>query len=278
MNRLQVYPLVKDVGYSPDQVARTAQRIAYGVYRITHAGQQVGEETWNLLALVTGGFRITTEINLKWPLHNRQRAVLDVDDRWNVHGLWVQLDIAGSRRKAAYIPNGNRINIDITDLPVIDDGQRDGKLHMGRHLSLSGARPYRLGASPNMTTRENGARRQLMFEPTTHVDFASAMFNYVVLKRLSLRPGTEASFSSVVVTLPSLEPLNIRQIYRYDADELPDFDPTQAPLRRYTISEVGAPDLATTFWSDNHDVVHKQELMLNGVLHGCEIINYRWLA
>ena len=121
-------------------------------------------------------------------------------------------------------------------------------------------------------------QHQLMFEPGAHIDFASAMFNYIVLKRLRLTPGAAASFSSVVVTLPSLEPLNIRQTYRYDADEPPGPDLTQPPPRRYVITETGTPDMMTTFWCDQRDIVQKQELMMNGVVHGCEIVNYRWLS
>jgi len=276
MKRPLVGQSAGDFDYTTDQSARIARRMAHGVYRITHAGQEVGEEAWTLLALLNGGYRVMTEIDLQWPTRNEQRVQLDVDDRWNILGLWAQIDISGVRRVAAYIPSGNRLNVELTDLAISDEDQRSGKWRLRSDVNALNPIPPRLSASPIMAPRRKVVQHQLIFEPGTHIDFASAMFNYVVLKRLGLTPGTAAPFSSVVVTLPSLEPLNIRQTYRYDADEPPGPDITQAPLRRHIITETGSPDMLTTFWCDQRDIVQKQELMLNGALHGCEIVSYRW--
>jgi len=265
-----------DFDYVTDQSVRIARRMAHGVYRILHAGQEVGEEAWSLLALLNGGYRVMTEIDMKWPVHNQQRAQLDVDDHWNATGMWVQIDMGRSRRMAAYIPDGNRLNIELTDLLINEDDQRTGKRRLHSSVNSLNPLPARLSASPSMAPKNTVVQRQLPYDAATHLDFASAVFNFVVLRRLQLTPGSEASFNSVVISLPTLEPVSLRQTYRYDADEMPGPDITQPPPQRYIITESGAPDMVTTFWCDQRNIVLKQELTLDGAIHACEMVNYRW--
>ncbi len=80
-------------------------------------------------------------------------------------------------------------------------------------------------------------RKQLACTPATHLDFGSALFNFVVLQRVRLMPGTPTMFGSIVLTLPSLEPLELQQEYCYERDEPVRGDPGQPLARRYLITE-----------------------------------------
>lgn len=276
MNRILAGQSLHDFEYTTDQSVRIARRMAHGVYRITHAGLEVGEEAWSLFALLKGGYRVMTEIDLKWPVRNEQRAHLDLDEHWNALGLWAQIDMGTIRRMAAYIPDGARLNVELTDLPVSDDDRRSGRRRLRSNINDTHSTSAKLSPSPSMGSKSKTVQKQIGFDGATHLDFASALFNYVVLQRLRLAQGTEATFNTIVISLPSLEPVSLRQTYRYEADEMPGPDLTQPPPRRYVITEPDAPGMLTTFWCDAHDIVMKQELMIDGASHGCEMINYRW--
>jgi hypothetical protein len=66
-----------DLDFSLDGSSRVTYRIAHGVYRITHNRRLVGEELWGIFGLLSGGYRLMTEIDLTWPVQNQQRAQLD---------------------------------------------------------------------------------------------------------------------------------------------------------------------------------------------------------
>ena len=78
--------------------------------------------------------------------------------------------------------------------------------------------------------------------------------------------------------LPSLEPLPLRQTYRYERDETTGPDANRTIARCYTIMESGAAGVSTTFWADEHGIALRQELTVNGAQHTCEMTNYRWLG
>lgn len=262
-----------DFDYSTDQSTRVSRRVAYGVYRLTHDGRDVGEEVWGIFALRSGGYRLMTEIDLQWPVPNQQRANLDVDARWMAQALWAQVEMNNTRRHAAYVPSGTTLDVQITEARVHSEDDHGGKNKL-RSRALG---PNSGAERPPSGHGKSVLRRELPFSVTTHLDFASALFNFVVLQRLGLlQPKSSATFDSVVLTLPTLEPLEIPQSYYCEGEEVLRSDPSELLTRRYTIAESGVPETMTTFWTDMQGIVIKQELTVGGAPHGCEMVSYRW--
>lgn len=243
-----------------EDALRIERRLADGVYRILHGEEPVGEENWTILALKGGGYRLMTELRLDWPRAHLQRAELDCDENWNPQALWVEIDINGKRRSATYwIEQVGVLDVRITEqkLPVAEEN------NTGRR-GRSAPEPRTVYA------------RAFGFDPEANFDFASALFNFVVLRRLQLSAGRSATFESVVVTLPSLEPVAIQQAYAYVRDEPLDRATGSGLARRYTIREIDGEDAVTTFWTDARGIVIRQNVVLDGIPHGCEMIQYRW--
>jgi hypothetical protein len=231
---------------------------------------------WAIFALLNGTYRLMTDIDLTWPMTNAQRAQLDLDARWNTQGVWVEVDINNTRRMASYIPQGNTLSVEVMEsrLHEHEEEQRNNRARLRNTGGVISPEPARLSASG--VAGKTILQQELPFDGSTFLDFASAMFNFVILQRLQLTLGSSATFNTVVLTLPSLEPLNIRQTYRYERDEALAGDATQPLARRYTITEAGSAGTITTFWTDARGIVVKQELLLDGVTHACEMLNYRW--
>lgn len=245
--------------YHSEDTLRVERRVADGAYRITRGEQLVGEENWAILALKGGGYRVMTELHLDWPRAHQQRAELDCDSDWNPLGLWAEIDLNGKRRSATYwIEEGGVLDVRITE----------GKLSATDERARNSNRPQ---PAPRVVFAHAYG-----FESGANFDFASALFNFVVLKRLQLGVGRGASFESVVVTLPSLEPVAIQQTYAYVRDEPLDRTTGTGIARRHTIREVDGEDAVTTFWTDANGIVIRQTVSLDGVPHGCEMIEYRW--
>lgn len=254
-----------------DKSDRITRRIAHGVYRIFHNRKIVGEELWGIFGLLSGGYRLMTEIDLKWPVPNQQRAQLDLDSAWLARKLWVQLDLEGKRRVAHYLPGEGEVEIAIYEEPL------------------------RYG-DPNRTSREQQLQLSVMakakrvyaakvnYGPRTFLDYGSTLLNFVHLRRLHLKPGTHAQIEAVVVTQPSLEPLALSQTYCYVRDEqTTSLVQPFMTTRRYTIEEHIAGDGKddapfTTIWADQYGVVIKQDVLLGKETHGCELVSYQWVG
>ena len=251
-----------------DTADRVSQRIAHGVYRITHAQKQVGEELWGIFGLRSGGFRLMSEIDLKWPMPNKQRVQLDLDENWLARKLWVEVDVEGRRRMATYAPDGvaGIIAVKVTEVPL-------------RYVDTRSSRA--LDSQLILTAPDKGNvvyEDEVPFDRHTYLDFASTLFNFAHFKRIgnTLRETNKAKIKVVVVKLPSLEPLILRQTYEYVTDE-PVGDSMQL-AQCYTISESDGGSARTTFWCNSRGVILKQNVELNGQQHGCELISYRWLG
>ncbi len=263
-----------------DQSTRVARRVAYGTYRLSHAGAAIGEEAWGVFALLNGGCRILTDIAQTWPVPNQQRARIDLDAHWRVERLWAQVDVGGARRSATYVPAGDEIDIQIVEARLHQDDSGDAR----RGPSMASA------DGPNGTQRiqrpvqararvEKGrlvAQQRLAWSAGAHLDFGSALFNTIALQRAALQVNTPAPLDTIVLTLPSLEPLRIEQVYLYERDEPVRADETRAPARRYSIREHTAKQAATTFWTDDRHIVLAQELELDGAPHACDRGQYVW--
>ena len=281
MNQLTVGQSPSDLDYGTDQSLRIARRLAHGVYKLTRDGRDIGEEVWSVFALLNSGYRVMTEIDQKWPMAHEQRVQLDVDEHWNVQGMWVQIDIGSVRRMAACKPADNMLNVELTDQRLNEEDQLRSKW---KQRSKSGAvPPARNPPASSVSAASAGVNKsvtqvQAPFEPNTHLDFASALSNYVVLQRLKLEQGGQATFNSIVLSLPTLVPISVEQTYTYDSEDAQREDPIKPLGRQYSIVETAPPNLRTTFWTDEHDIVLKQELLLHGARHVCEMVNYRWQA
>ena len=267
-----------DIEFSADQSSRVARRLAHGVYRLTHGEREIGEEVWGIFALLNGTYRLLTDIDLAWPVTNTQHVQLDLDARWKIQGLWVHVDLNHSRRVASYIPEDDGLSIEIVESRVRerDEEQRSNRARLRNPAGVITTVPAR--PTVNVAGAKPVLQRELPFQATSFLDYASTMFNFVILQRLQLLQGASATFNTVVVTLPSLEPLNIQQTYHYEGDEALGDDEAKPLARRYTITETGSPDTVTTFWTDARGIVVRQQLPLDGELHVCEMVNYRWLT
>ncbi len=279
MSQLTVGQSPSDFEYSTDQSIRIARRLAHGVYRLTRDGREIGEEVWSLFALLNSGFRVMTEIDQKWPLAHEQRIQVDVDDHWNTQGMWVQLDIGANRRMATCIPADGVLSVELTDQHLNEEDQLRSRW---KQRSKAGAAAHHPAAPASATAPVAGKKSvtqvQVPFESGTHLDFASSLSNYVVLQRYKPEQGSLATFNSIVLSLPTLVPVNVEQVYSYDSADEQREDPIKPLGRQYSISETAAPHLKTTFWTDEHGIVLKQELHLQGARHVCEMVNYRWQA
>lgn len=245
-----------------DDPLRVERRLADGVYRILRGEALVGEENWAILALKGGGYRLMTELHLDWPKTHQQRAELDTDANWNPVGLWAEIDFNGKRRSATYlIEPGGVLDVRITEqkLPTNEDASA-GR----RGLNRPGPAPKTVLA------------RSYGFDADANFDFASALFNFVILQRLKLSQGRTGTFESVVVTLPSLEPIAVQQSYAYVRDEPLDRETGEGLARRYTIREMDGEEAVTTFWTDERGLVIRQSVVVDGEPHGCEMAEYRW--
>jgi hypothetical protein len=253
-----------------DQSDRVARRIAHGAYRIAHNGASVGEELWGILALRGGGYRLMSEIDLRWPVPNKQRSRLDLDPKWLAIRLWVQIDAEGKRRIAHYVPSAGMLEVSV-------DEEALGHADNGRGRPSKDQAYAPAAANPRRTYSESS----LYDENATFLDFGSTLFNFAHLRRLNLGPGQQVQVRTVVATQPSLRPLVIEQIYAYVRDE--QITTQLQPFlhsRRYRIEELGEGRSApvTTLWTDAHGVALKQDVQLGKEVHGCELISYAWIG
>lgn len=112
-----------DLDFSLDGSDRVASRIAHGVYRITRNRRVIGEELWGIFGLLSGGYRLLTEIDLTWPVPNQQRAQLDLDASWRAQQLRVQLDLEGRRRSACYLYSDGEVEVVVYEEPCAMEKQ-----------------------------------------------------------------------------------------------------------------------------------------------------------
>jgi hypothetical protein len=215
---------------------------------------------------LSGGYRLLTEIDLTWPVPNQQRAQLDLDAHWRAQQLRVQLDLEGKRRSARYLYCDGEIEVTVYEEPL-----RYGEAIWVTRESAAQPVPPKCVYS-----------RKLACSPSTFLDYGSPLMNFAHLRRLSLTTGNQAHIQTVVVTQPLLEPLALCQTYTYVRDE--QLSTAIMPFmttHRYLIEEHSQHQHAgplTTLWTDQHNVVLKQEVMMGKDTHACEMVSYAWLS
>jgi hypothetical protein len=251
-----------------DNSDRIGQRVSHGVYRVTHNRKDVGEELWGIFGLRDGGYRIMTEIDLRWPVPNQQRARIDLDADWHPVALFIQLDAQGKRHRAHYLLTEDRTGAEVN---VFEENLRytdTGKSANEQSISLTQAtKPKRMFGDT------------LPFDANTFFDFGSTLLNFVHFRRLNLRLNTKATRRMIVVAQPTLEPMTLTQTFAYVRDEVISTQLQPAiPTHRYTIEEQTESGEApiSTLWADHHDVVLKQDVLLGKDTHGCELVSYTW--
>lgn len=262
-----ILSMEEDIDLDLAQGDRISRRVAHGVYRILHNRKVVGEELWGIFGLRAGGYRLMSEIDLKWPTPNQQRVQLDVDANWQTLSLWAQIDLHGKRRVAHYLPTENGIEVSVMEgsLRYADAGR-------------SADQPFQLApaAKPKSILSTT-----LPAQDNTFLDFGSTLLNFAHLQRIALKPGKSTDIRTVVVMQPALEPFELVQVYTYQRDEqITSLIEPYVNTRRYMIeerdglSEAGAP--VTTLWVDEHGVAVKQDVLLGRDTHGCELTSYTW--
>jgi len=257
-----------DLDFSLDGSSRVTHRIAHGVYRITHNRRLVGEELWGIFGLLSGGYRLMTEIDLTWPVQNQQRAQLDLDTNWKVQQLRVQLDLEGRRRSACYLFTDGEIEITVHEEPL----RYAEAMRTTREAAAQPMAPKRVYAN------------KLVCSPSTFLDYGSPLMNFAHLRRLSLGTGEQTQIHAVVVTQPLLEPLVLRQTYTYVRDEqlsttiMPFMTAHRYMIEEHTLSQNQSAGPVTTLWTDQHKIVLKQEVLMGKDTHACEMVSYAWLS
>jgi hypothetical protein len=240
-----------------DSSDRIGRRVAHGVYRITHNKREIGEELWGVFSLREGGYRLMSEIDLKWPVLNQQRSRLDLDANWRASMLWVQIDAQGLRRQATYVPDGEAIEVAVLEQPL-------------RYTEATETLREGVPAKTVLETRIPTTQRTLL-------DFGSTLFNFAHLKVLPMREGESLPMTALVPRQPSLEPLQIKQTYTFArveqiANSINGYD----QARRYVIAEEGDHSPVTVIWTDLHGITLRQQIQIGDATHGCELVSYRW--
>ncbi|MGQ9814554.1 MAG: hypothetical protein ACUVR3_05310 [Candidatus Roseilinea sp.] len=276
----------------------------------------MGDEVWGIFGMLNGGYRLLTEIEQEWPVPHQQRICLDVDSRWRPKILWAQVDAQGERYNAQFtvVADIVRVHIQHAALQVENRSARTPTVSRGRvevGLQPAGLNATRVVgqsarimldraivreddelASPfdhrrtqaSTASRRTTSRARLPFGAATHLDFASALSNFIVLKRADLPSSGSIRLDAIVPALPVLTPRRIEQIYAYEGEEPLQGDPAKPLARRYQITESQQDDAPAvnatpiTFWVDDHGIVLAQELVIDGEPHGCEIARYTWLG
>jgi hypothetical protein len=269
--------VVDDLELDLDQTERISRRIAHGVYRLSHARKPIGEEVWGIFGLrgnadTPGGYRLMSEIDSRWPLPNQQRARLDLDENWAARKLWAEVDAGNARRTAIYEVNrsARSVLISITEslLRYADGGKGNNK--QGK-------------ANTELVLKAPDAGKlvyedQLPFDENTYLDFGSTLFNFAHLKRVDMSKD-KATIKAIVVKLPSLEPLPLTQTYEYVTEEpVNSLLYTQQLAHCYRIVETDGGSAVTTFWSDAHGIILKQDVKWKNEWHGCELTSYKWVG
>lgn len=248
-----------------DQSDRIKRRIAHGVYRIARDRKDIGEELWGIFAMMKGGYRLMTEIDLTYPVRNQQRVRIDLDDDWNTRAMWVQIDANGTRRFADYVLDEGLIDVRVFEQPLPYAESQKSKSQIDR---------LRETIPPKQVWSE-----QFVKTTNTFVDFGSTMLNFAHLRQLKLREGDSIEMQALVATQPSLEPVQLKQTFTYVRDEKITTTYLDAHIssRRYTIVEhaLNNPP-TTTLWTDHRGIALRQEVRLDGHVHGCELTSYRW--
>ena len=260
-----------------DQTDRISRRIAHGVYRLTHAHKPIGEELWGIFGLrgvdgKPGGYRLMSEIDSRWPLPNQQRARLDLDESWMARKLWVEVDAGSARRTAIYEPNrtARSVLISITESLL---RYADGGKQMRSDASAKAQLVLKAPDAGKLVYED-----QLPFDENSYLDFGSTLFNFAHLKRVDMSKD-RATIKAIVVKLPSLEPLPLTQTYEYVTEEpVNSMLYTQQLAHCHKIVETDGGSAVTTFWSDAHGIILKQDVNWKNEWHGCELTSYKWVG
>jgi hypothetical protein len=271
-----------DFPESFDDADRIDRRIAHGVYRITHNKRDIGQELWGIFGLKEGGYRVMSEIDLRWPVENQQRTRFDLGADWQPRVLWVQIDAEDTRRFATYAPDdSDAIEVAIYEQPL-RHADRDSGAGKKTTVSMTpiGKQKQQLSAATHGLAQPRQILvTQLARTPTTLLDFGSTLFNFAHLRLLRLAMGHSASVTTVIPSQPTLAPMTVNQTYTFTrteqiANALDGFN----TARRYVITEDGDNAPITTLWTDDRDIAIRQEIMMGNELHGCDLVSYTWLG
>jgi hypothetical protein len=260
-----------------DTTDRVERRVAHGVYRIFHNKRDIGQELWGVFALKTGGFRLLSEIELSWPVENKQWLRYDLTDAWEPLLLWTQIDVDGMRRFATYAPaSADAFDVSVYEQSIRHAEQNDEVRKTGAMKPVNGAKPTTEKLRPIVPPRQI-LNEALPRNGSIHLDFGSTLMNLAQLRLLRLAQGESAGMTALIPSQPSLMPISVNQTCTFTrVEDVSSVLEGFTAARRYVITEEGDNAPHSTLWTDEHDVVLRQEIILGAESHGCELVSYQW--
>lgn len=148
--------------------------IATGTYYLHQGQRKLGEESFQLFELPDRrGYQLQSALVLQWPLPHTQRVTLELEPTWRYRAARIELEAEQHLTLARY-----RIEKDCLLARIEAEGRRS------REASLAW---------------ENAL-----------LDYPSALFVFALCKKLVLAPGDSTELEIVRITLPSLEPEQLR--------------------------------------------------------------------
>jgi hypothetical protein len=260
-----------------EAIDRIDRRIAHGVYRIFHNKRDIGQELWGVFALKAGGYRLMSEIELQWPVENKQWLRYDLAEDWSPQLLWVQIDVDGMRRFTTYAPDADAAyDINIYEQSIRHAEHNDAVRKTTTAMKPVGSKPKTDQMNPILPPRQI-LNRSFERSANMHLDFGSTLMNTAQLRQLGLKLGASATMTALIPSQPSLEPLTVNQTFTRVEDVSSIMD-GYASARRYVVTEEGEGAPHSTLWTDAHDIVLRLEIMMGNESHGCELVSYQWLG
>jgi hypothetical protein len=261
-----------------DAADRVERRVAHGVYRIFHNKRDIGQELWGMFKLKAGGYRLMSEIELQWPVENKQWLRYDLSDEWEPLLLWTQIDVDGMRRFSTYAPGAaEAFDISIYEQSIQHAEQNDEvRKTTGAMKPVNGVKPTTDKMRPIVPPRQI-FNQALPRTSTTCLDYGSTLMNLAQFRMLQLSQGESAAMTALIPSQPSLMPITVDQTCTFTrVEDVSSVLDGFTSARRYVITEEGESAPHSTLWTDEHDVVLRQEIMFGTESHGCELVSYTW--
>ncbi|MCX8104127.1 MAG: hypothetical protein N3E42_06875 [Candidatus Bipolaricaulota bacterium] len=192
--------------------------IATGTYYLHQGQRKLGEESFQLFELPhRQGYQLHSALVLQWPLPHTQRVTLELEPTWRYQRLRIELEAEQHLTLARYHLEKNCVRA---------------------RIEAAGRRPVEVS---------------LAWEDAL-LDYPSALFVFALCKKLVLAPGESTEAQLVHISLPSLEPEQLRcrcarlfdhhetfEIGTFFVREFALRSPTQDELVHTWIDDAGVP-------------------------------------
>ena len=219
---------------------RAATGAISGRYLLYHAGVECGEERWRIEGTDEGMAVLGEQETLPphpFPSRHSYRATLT--PRWRITGLEVLWQVGARELRAIHGADGAmwRVRIEYGGQSRVQEGD---------------------------------------FPDSCEVDFATHLFNTLILARRDFQEGGEHEFPVLRIGPPLMAVTPDRMLYR--CVEKGTFDSPRGPIAagRYVVSLPGqGDDRAYTFWADEDGIVLESYDGLDQSLPWMRLVEYR---